>query len=74
MSPAVTLNRIGTSVRVDLNSVKDRISATLIQQLTTDPRGKIVAYKMTDGGGIGLVLELSDGSTSWFFNEEIGRS
>ena len=36
--------------------------------------GVIADFKMTDGQGIGLVLELSDGTTSWFFGEEISRS
>ena len=69
---AATLNRIGTRVRIDLDRVRDRISSTLLQQLTDDPRGKVIAYKMTDGGGIGLVLEFSNGTTSWFFDDEIG--
>ncbi len=73
MSQAVTQNRIGSRVKVDLDQVRDRIPSKLIQQLTEDPRGKIVNYKMTDGQGIGVVLELSDGTTSWFFEEEIGK-
>ena len=75
MAQAATLNRIGSNVRVDLERVRDRIPSTLLKQLSKDPRGKVIDYKMTDGMGIGLVLELSDGSTSWFFDEEIiGRS
>jgi hypothetical protein len=26
---------------------------------------------MTDGKGIGVIVELSDGTVSWFFNDEI---
>ncbi len=74
MPQAVTLIRIGSNVRVDLDRVKDRIPSTLARKLSENPRGKIVDYKMTDGQGIGLVLELSDGSTSWFFDEEIDRA
>ncbi len=75
MNQAATLNRIGSSVRIDLEKVRDRIPSALFRQLSKDPRGKVINYKMTDGMGIGLVLELSDGSTSWFFDEEIsGRS
>ena len=74
MAQAATLNKIGTNVRIDLDRVKDRISTALVQQITENPRGKIVDYKMTDGGGIGLVIELSNGELSWFFDDEIGRS
>ena len=73
MSQAVTQNRIGSRVKVDLDQVRDRIPGKLLKQLTEDPRGKVIDYKMTDGQGIGVVLEFSDGTTSWFFEEEIGR-
>ena len=63
----------GQKLRVDLDMVRDRIPKDLLNKLKTNPRGKVVDYKMTDGTDIGLVLELSDGSTSWFFNKEIGR-
>ncbi len=66
-----TLNRIGSRVKIDLDRVKDRIPSSLSQLLTSDPRGKVIGYRMTDGGGIGLVLELSNGSTNWFFEEEL---
>ncbi len=74
MSQAATLSRIGSKVRIDLDLVKDRIPGTLAKKIKDNPRGTVIDYKMTDGQGIGLVIELGDGSTSWFFNEEIGRS
>ncbi len=73
MSQAATLNRIGSKVKVNLDNVRDRIPSGLIAKLTNDPRGKVVDYRMTDGDGIGFVLELSDGTTSWFFDDEIKR-
>ena len=74
MSQAATLPKIGTRVKVDLDQVKDRIPSTLVRLLTSNPRGRIKDYKMTDGTGIGVIVELSDGSSSWFFTEEIGRA
>ncbi len=74
MTQAVSLKRIGSNVRVDLDRVKDRIPSSLVKQLQTDPRGKVLDYKMTDGQGIGLVIELSNGETSWFFDEEIDKA
>ncbi len=74
MPQSANLKRIGTKVRVDIDLVRDRISTTLLNQLKNNPLGKVVGYKMTDGYGIGLVLELSDGTTSWFFESEIGSN
>ncbi len=71
MASATTLTRIGANVRVQVNKVRDRIPEKLLNKLRDNPRGKVLDYKMTDGTDIGLVLELSDGTTSWFFNEEI---
>ena len=74
MPKAAALNRIGSIVKVNLDKVRDRIPVRLLNQLSDDPRGKVVDYKMTDGLGIGVVLKLSDGSTSWFFEDEVKRS
>ena len=71
MSQATTLTRIGSRVKVNLDRVRDRIPTSLLKLLNEDPRGTVKEYKMTDGMGIGLVLELSDATTSWIFNEEV---
>ena len=43
-----------------------------VDQLSQDPRGTVIDYKMTDGrGGIGVVLKMNDGSKQWFFEDEI---
>ncbi len=65
--------RVGSRVKVNLDLVRDRIPSNLIKTLANDPKGKVLDYKMTDGTGIGVILELSDGTTSWFFDEEINR-
>ena len=69
-----TLTRIGSTVKIQLEKVRDRIPSNLLSKLKNDPRGKVLDYKMTDGTGIGLVLELRDGTTSWFFDEEVNRA
>ena len=74
MNQALTLSRIGSRVKVDMNRVIDRIPTRLVELLKKDPRGKVVDFKMTDGTGLGVVLELSDGSKSWFFNDEVIRA
>ena len=74
MSQAVTAFKIGSKLKIYLDRVRDRIPSKLTELLKENPRGTVVNFKMTDGQGIGLVLELSDGTTSWFFGEEISRS
>ena len=74
MPQAAALNRIGSTVKINLDKVRDRIPAKLLNQISNNPRGKVVDYKMTDGLGIGVVVKLSDGSTSWFFEEEVNRA
>ena len=73
MPQTVNLTKIGSRVKIDLEKVKDRISANLIDKISGDPRATVTDYKMTDGGGVGLVVTLSDGTKNWFFDNEIGR-
>ncbi len=68
---AVSLVKIGSQVNVDLALVSDRIPAELINLLIRNPQGKVVDYKMTDATGVGVVLELCDGTRFWFFDDEI---
>ncbi|HGY5536265.1 MAG: DUF2862 domain-containing protein [Prochlorococcus sp.] len=69
MSQAATSFRIGSKVRI--SRVRDRIPGKLVEQLKKSDVGKVLNYKMTDGKGIGVIVELSDGTVSWFFNDEI---
>ncbi len=43
----------------------------MVELLRTDATGTVSGYKMTDGSGVGVVIELSDGSSGWFFDDEI---
>ena len=62
---------IGSQVEVELSLVRDRISENLLQLLSENPVGTVIDYKMTDGSGIGVVLQLGDGSFVWFFSNEL---
>ena len=73
MPQSANLSRIGSRVKIDLNKVKDRISGNLVQKISSDPRATVMDYKMTDGGGVGVVLKLADGTKNWFFESEVGR-
>ncbi len=63
--------KIGSAVKIDLIQIQDRIPIDLREQLTKDPVGVVVDYKMTDGQSIGIVVELKNASKCWFFPEEI---
>jgi hypothetical protein len=61
---------IGSKVRV--TRVRDRIPADLVAALQTDATGTVRDYRVTDGNGIGVVVELNEGgATTWFFDDEI---
>ncbi len=61
----------GQTLRVELGLVVDRLPKSLSKDLENDPYGKLVGFKMVDGNRFGLVLELKNGRTSWFFEEEL---
>ena len=65
------LLKVGSSVKVELSKVKDELPINLFNTISSNPVAKIIDYKMTDGTGIGFVLEFETGERSWFFNEEL---
>ena len=72
MAKPASLTRIGSKIKINIERVRDRIPSSLIEQLTKDPRGTVIDYKMTDGrGGIGLIIKMNDGSKNWFFEDEV---
>ena len=71
MSQAASIN-IGSKIRV--TRVRDRIPQSLVDLLKADARGTVKEFRTVDGKGIGVVVELSDGSTNWFFEDEIAAA
>ena len=63
--------KIGTSVQVNLELSKDRLTKETIDALNTSSVAKISDFRITDGKGIGVVLQLSNGKEQWFFEDEI---
>ena len=63
--------KIGNSVQVNLEQSKDRLTKEIIETLKISSVGKIIDFKITDGKGIGVVLQLSNGKEQWFFEDEI---
>ena len=62
---------IGNSVQVNLELSRDRLSKEIIDAIKVSSVGKISDFRITDGKGIGVVLQLSNGKEQWFFEDEI---
>ena len=63
--------KIGNSVQVNLELSKDRLTKENIDAINVSSLGKISDFRITDGKGIGVVLQLSNGKEQWFFEDEI---
>ena len=63
--------KIGNYVQVNLELSKDRLTKEIIDVINESSVGKICDFKITDGKGIGVVLQLSSGKEQWFFEDEI---
>ena len=63
--------KIGNSAQVNLELSKDRLTKEIVDAINVSSVGKISDFRITDGKGIGVVLELSNGKEQWFFEHEI---
>lgn len=58
---------IGTKVQV--RRIRDRVAGDVADKL--GKIGIIKGYKMTDGSGVGALVEFDDQSKTWFFADEL---
>ena len=63
--------KIGKSVQINLELSRDRITKEIIEAINISSVGKIIDFRITDGQGIGVILQLSNGKEQWFFENEI---
>ena len=63
--------KIGNNVQVNLELSKDRLPKDIIDAINISSIAKINNFRITDGKGIGVILELSNGKEHWFFEDEI---
>ena len=63
--------KIGDSVQVNLELSKDRLTKEIMDALEVSSVAKISDFRITDGKGIGVILQLSNGKKQWFFEDEI---
>ena len=62
---------IGNYVQVNLELSKDRLTKETIDAINISSTCKICDFRITDGKGIGVILQLSNGKEQWFFEDEI---
>ena len=63
--------KIGNKVKINLNLSKDRLTKETIEAINTSSECTISDFKITDGKGIGVIVNLSNGKYEWFFENEI---
>ena len=63
--------KIGNYVQINLELSKDRLNKEVVDAINVSSVAKINDFRITDGKGIGVVLQLSNGQEQWFFEDEI---
>jgi len=63
--------KIGDSVQINLELSKDRLTKEVFDAINVSSMAKISDFRITDGKGIGVILQLSNGKEQWFFEDEI---
>ena len=63
--------KIGNNVQVNIEQSKDRLTKEIIDAINVSSVGKILDFRITDGKGIGVILQLSNGKEQWFFENEV---
>ena len=63
--------KIGDSVQINIELSKDRLTKEVVDAINISSVAKISDFRITDGKGIGVILQLSNGQEQWFFEDEI---
>lgn len=58
---------VGQKVRV--RRLRDRVSNEVVSRL--GQVGTIRDFKMTDGSGVGVLIQFDDKFSTWFFEDEV---
>ena len=61
----------GSLVNINVNLSKDRLSSKTISAINESSSFKVKDFRLTDGKGVGVIVEFSNGEEEWFFENEI---
>ena len=65
------LVKIGSLVNINVNLSKDRLSPKTLNAIKDSSSFKVKDFRLTDGKGVGVIVEFSNGEEEWFFENEI---
>ena len=65
------LVKIGSPVNINVNLSKDRLSPKTLNAIKESSSFKVKDFRLTDGKGVGVIVELANGEVEWFFENEI---
>ena len=65
------LVKIGSFVNINVNLSKDRLSSKTLNAIKDSSSFKVKDFRLTDGKGVGVIVEFSNGEEEWFFENEI---
>jgi len=65
------LVKIGSPVNINVNLSKDRLSSKTLNSIKESSSFKVKDFRLTDGKGVGVIIEFSNGEEEWFFENEI---
>tara|TARA_B100001287_G_C22265631_1_gene336956 strand:- start:6 stop:395 length:390 start_codon:yes stop_codon:yes gene_type:complete len=65
------LVKIGSKVKVNVDLSKDRLSSKTIEAIKQNSICLVKDFRLTDGKGFGVVVQLFNGDKEWFFESEI---
>ena len=65
------LVKIGSPVNINVNLSKDRLTSKTLNAIKESSSFKVKDFRLTDGKGVGVIVEFSNGEEEWFFENEI---
>ena len=65
------LVKIGSPVNINVNLSKDRLTSKTLNYIKESSSFKVKDFRLTDGKGVGVIVEFSNGEEEWFFENEI---
>ena len=65
------LVKIGSPVKINVSLSKDRLTSKTLNAIKESDNFIVKDFRLTDGKGVGVIVELSNGQEEWFFENEI---